>query len=65
MRAPRSANGDALCFALKAPDGAAIRVGRSVEKEIVIADQGGVRLAFYDCRSFKARVSTVPLRPGG
>lgn len=24
---------------------------------------GGVRLAFYDSRSFKARVSTVPLRP--
>lgn len=109
--APRQGNGDALCFGLKVPDGTAIRLGRAVDNEIVIADPtvsrfharlelkdkiwsvtpvndpalvgedvvgpgatqqlasgqaielGGVRLAFYDSKSFKARVSTVPLRP--
>lgn len=108
---PRAHSGDALCFALKAPEGTPIRLGRAVENEIVIADAtvsrfhaqlelkdkvwsvtpvndpalvgedvvgpgttqqltpgqaielGGVRLEFYDSKSFKARVSTVPLRP--
>ena len=109
--AARAPTGDALCFALRAPEGTPVRLGRGVDNEIVIADPtvsrfhaqldrnegvwsvtpvndpalvgedvvtpgaskpltpgeaielGGVRLAFYDSRSFKQRVSTVPLRP--
>ncbi len=109
---PKSAaSGDALCFALKAPEGTSIRLGRAVDNEIVIADAtvsrfhaklevkdrvwsvtpvndpalvgeevvgpgnsqqlapgqaialGSVRLAYYDSKSFRQRVSTVPLRP--
>lgn len=111
-RVTRAQSGDALCFALKAPEGTPIRLGRGVDNEIVIADPtvsrfhvrlevkdrvwsvtpvndpalvgedvvgpgatqqlasgqaielGSVRLAFYDSRSFKERVSTVPLVPG-
>lgn len=108
---PKGVSGDALCFALKAPEGTQIRLGRGVDNEIVIADAsvsrfharlelkdkvwsvtpvndpalvgeevvgpgntqtlssgqaialGGVRLGFYDSKSFRERVSTVPLRP--
>jgi len=110
-RPPRAPAGDALCFALRAPEGTPVRLGRGVDNEIVIADPtvsrfharldrvdgvwsvtpvndpalvgedvvtpgatkplqpgeaielGGVRLAYYDSRTFKDRVSTVPLRP--
>lgn len=108
---PKAVSGDALCFALKAPEGTPIRLGRAVDNEIVIADAtvsrfharlelkdkvwsvtpvndpalvgeevvgpgnsqrlspgqaielGNVRLGFYDSKSFRQRVSTVPLRP--
>jgi hypothetical protein len=41
---PRPLGGDALCFALKAPDGAVVRVGRAADNEIVISDMTVSRL---------------------
>jgi hypothetical protein len=40
----RPLGGDALCFSLKAPEGAALKIGRAADNEIVVSDMTVSRL---------------------